>query len=564
MFLRRLLIIELLTIFLFSCGQKPRPVTFPVRGTNQALFGLSRDAAEGTLDFSKPKKLEYRFTPAGADASAGGPLSFEIEYLLTGEQRLILEADNQSWVLPQGAPQGNNFGAAFDGVFHYAVPISDSFPDHFSIIPADGEGESRAGKDSRLKIHSINFTGRWYGFYRSGDNIHASPYVSQRQEDSAWVIDPVAGSPSKLTALPVGFFPVLSADILPGKETVIEAGSRERDRERGRRFIFSPHSQQRLIVPAGMIAPNTWPLVLPRDRTDSFRLVYARISPLPAPIAADPGMILAWPAEHWRDRRYEVFRWDRFPSLLIFDTADYAVQDRMFKRLAFFVEKAGFRGRLASDEEIAEQHGWNAHDYRARDLARFFQAAREVNFPLLAEERELERVLLTAGIIKESGAGIQEGEGGIISISRESESYLRSLFMVHEGFHGLFFIDDDFRAFSRGRWQQFPAEAKRFLVSFFNFQHYDTADDYLLVNEFMAHILQQPASQAVHYFGKNLPSRIEDSWRKADLPAKDQASGSWPALAKTFAREAEAFSAYVGSRWGLAAGRVWLVTVRQL
>jgi hypothetical protein len=235
----------------------------------------------------------------------------------------------------------------------------------------------------------------------------------------------------------------------------------------------------------------------------------------------------------------------------------------MFKRLAFFVEKAGFRGRLASDEEIAELHGWNAHDYRAEDIARFFQAARKVNFPLLAEERELERILLTAGIIQESGAGIQEGNGGIISISRESESYLRTLFMVHEGFHGLFFIDEDFRAFSRGRWQQFPAEAKRFIVSFFNFQHYDTADDYLLVNEFMAHVLQQPASQAVHYFGKNLPSRIEDSWRKADLPAKDKASDSWPTLAKTFAREAEAFSAYVNSRWGLAAGRVHLVTVRE-
>jgi len=555
MFLRCFLIIELLlTIFLFSCGQKPRPVTFPVRGTNQALFGLSRDAAEGLMNLSRPKKLEYRFASAPLFPS-GGPSSLEIEYSLTGERRLILEAGTHAWVLPQGS----NFGAGFDSVFHYAVPISvsidDTFPDHFSITPADGEGENRAGKDSRLQIYSVNFTGRWYGFYRSDGNIYASPFVSQRPEDSAWVIDPAA-LPSEV--LPTNFFPVLSVDLPAGKETVIEAGSRER----GRRFTFSQHSQ-RIILPAGIIAPNTGPLVLPGDRLNSFRLVYAPISPFPAPIAADPGMILAWPQEHWRDRRYEVFRWDRFPSLLIFDTADYAVQDRMFKRLAFFVEKAGFRGRLASDEEIAEIHGWNAHDYRAEDLARFFQAARKVNFPLLAEERELERMLLAAGIIKESGAGIQEGDGGVISISRESESYLRTLFMTHEGFHGLFFIDEDFRAFSSGRWQQLSAEAKRFIVSFFNFQHYDTADNYLLVNEFMAHVLQQPVSQSVHYFGKNLPSRIEDGWRKADLPAKDKASDSWPTLAKAFAREAEAFSAYVGRRWGLAAGRVWLVTVRE-
>ncbi|MDR2717559.1 MAG: hypothetical protein LBB89_05790 [Treponema sp.] len=534
-----------MTIFIYSCGPKLRPVLFlPVRGTNPILFGLSREAAEGLMDFSRPKKLEYRFAAAPSFLT-DEPSSFEIEYSLTGEQRLVLETGTHSWVLPQMS----NFGdSVFDGVFHYAIPADDFFPEHFSIVPADDEGENRTGKGGHLQIHSINFTERWYGFYRVQNHIYASPFVSPRPEDSAWVIDPPPA------AMPDGFFPALSADLLPGKETVIDAG--------GRRFIFSPHSP-RLVIPAGIIAPNMGMLVLPGDRINSFRLVYAQIAPFPAPIAVDPGMVLAWPVEHWRDRRYEVFRWDRFPSLLIFDTADYAVQDRMLKRLAFFVEKAGFRGRLAPDEEITELHGWNAHDYRAEDLARFFQAARKENFPLLAEERELERILLNAGIIQESGAGIQAGEGGIISISRESESYLRSLFMAHEGFHGLFFIDEEFRVFSRGRWQQLPADARRFIVSYFNFQHYDTAEEYLLVNEFMAHLLQQPVSQAGRYFGQTLPSRIENGWRRADLPAKDTSSGSWPTLARAFTREADAFSAYVGSRWGLAAGRVHLVTVRQ-
>jgi hypothetical protein len=235
----------------------------------------------------------------------------------------------------------------------------------------------------------------------------------------------------------------------------------------------------------------------------------------------------------------------------------------MFKRLAFFVEKAGFRGRLVPDAEIAGLHGWNAHDYRAEDLARFFQKARETNFPLLAEEREVERLLMLAGIIKESNSGIQAGEGGIISISRESADYLRYRFMVHECFHGLFFIDEDFRTFTRDRWQKLPAEVKRFIVSFFGFQQYDTADEYLVINEFMAYILQQSVSQAGRYFGQTLPVQLEDSWRKAHLPAKDETSNSWPSLASTFTREAEAFSAYVNKRWGLAAGRVHLVTVKQ-
>jgi hypothetical protein len=135
--------------------------------------------------------------------------------------------------------------------------------------------------------------------------------------------------------------------------------------------------------------------------------------------------------------------------------------------------------------------------------------------------------------------------------------------MAHEGFHGLFFIDEYFRAFTRGRWQQLPVEAKRFIVSFFGFQQYDTADEYLMINEFMAHVLQQSVLQAGRYFGETLPALLENTWRKAHLPAKDEDSKSWPSLASAFTREAEAFSAYVNTRWGLAAGRVHLVTVRQ-
>ena len=68
-----------------------------------------------------------------------------------------------------------------------------------------------------------------------------------------------------------------------------------------------------------------------------------------SPIPADPADILSYRVESWRNSRYEVFSWDAFPEILIFDTANYAVQDRLFKRLAFFVEKTGFRGRLSTD-----------------------------------------------------------------------------------------------------------------------------------------------------------------------------------------------------------------------
>jgi hypothetical protein len=84
-------------------------------------------------------------------------------------------------------------------------------------------------------------------------------------------------------------------------------------------------------------------------------------------------------------------------------------------------------------------------------------------------------------------------------------------------------------------------------------QQYDLNDEYLMLKEFSAHILQQPASQAAHYFGVNLPSRIGGiQRRRTDLPA----------VAAIFTREVEVFSAYAERRWGLAAGRVHLVTIR--
>ena len=285
------------------------------------------------------------------------------------------------------------------------------------------------------------------------------------------------------------------------------------------------------------------------------------------PVSKNPGAVLSFPVASWRDARYEVFRWEAFPEILIFDTSSYAVQDRLFKRLAFFVEKAGFRGRLAPDAEIADLHGWNAHDYRCEDLAAFFEAARAANFPLLAEERELETILLSAGIIRRSSASqIIPGRGAIISISRESDKTDRTLrprFMTHEGFHGLYFIDEDFRNFSRRRWEAFPAAAKKFLLSFFDFQAYDTKDPSLVVNEFMAHVLQQPVSQIAWYFGEYQPNRMiaTSPWRRSSLPEKEETSADgrpyWPEIAAAFTAEAQAFSNYVSQRWGLAAGRVW-------
>jgi len=278
---------------------------------------------------------------------------------------------------------------------------------------------------------------------------------------------------------------------------------------------------------------------------------------VPEPIDTCPRYVLAWPQDLWRDPRYEVFRWYRFPSVLIFDTADYGVQDRMLKRLAFYVEKRGWRGRLAYDEEIADLHGWNAHDYSARDLARFFQSARAVAFPLTREELELEQILLDEGIIWETLYGLEGGDGGILSLSREASEFLRFLFMAHEGFHGLFYVDEDFRAFTAKRWAAFPEDGRRMFLTFLYDNEYDVSVESIVLKEFASFLLQQPLSQAPAYFGRRMPYRISNQgWHAENRHLRD-GTGFFRRFAAIFTAEAGVFCAYVGYRWGFAAGRVW-------
>jgi hypothetical protein len=562
----RFLFFPLLPVFFLSCPRR-EPVSFPADGS---LYGLGRNAVAGTLDISKSGTVfEYRFDPP----LGVGPLAaLEFEYLgvsgggdaelaeeLKSRLQLVVRVSGSAWVLPWDSSflpvQGGDPGPG--APLHYAVPLAEGYLEGFSIT-AEGEEAERRLRDSplSLRLRGLRIVPRWYGFFRdSAGVLFATPFVYALEEGRFGIDPPPAfrfGGADLSVKSGAGEDANQAADT--GGIRVEAAGFRVRSlaRETG------------LRIPSGFFPADPYPILVDAPGLELLRLSPEEDRPFPLPVALDPGLVLSYPRNSWRNRNYEVFSWESFPSILIFDTADYAVQDRLFKRLAFFAEKAGYRGRLAGDGEIANQHGWNAHDYRAGDLARFFELARIQDFPLLAEERELEGILLDRGIIRREDGEIRAGEGGLISISRESPDYLRSLFMVHEAYHGLFFIDQDFRDFSRSRWDSFHRTAKRFILSYFDYQHYDIKDQYLVVNEFMAHLLQQPVSRAGAYFGETLAGRIDASpWRRTVLPEKDEAAGSWPELARAFRAEAEAFSAYAGQRWGLSAGRVWRFTVNR-
>lgn len=251
-------------------------------------------------------------------------------------------------------------------------------------------------------------------------------------------------------------------------------------------------------------------------------------------------------------RGYALYRWDALPQTLIFDFEDYGVQDSYLKRLAFFVEKPGFRGRLARDEEIRSLHGWNAHDYSAAKLADFFEKARVEGFALNADELELLGVLKRYGIVREGSDGsLAEGEGALIAVSRESSRQLRRLFIDHETTHAIYFQDPDYRKLADRLWSALDADALFFWKRHFAWRTYDTADRDLCVNELQAYCVQQPVSSASAYYSEVL-KRLSEAYPD-DAARFDE---DREAILASVEATARVLDGYLHERWGLRAGRL--------
>ena len=272
-------------------------------------------------------------------------------------------------------------------------------------------------------------------------------------------------------------------------------------------------------------------------------------------LPADPGTILRLRQEFWRRPEFELYAWNGVPGataapILVFDTADYAIQSRMFRRLAFFVEKRGFRGRLLSDRELGGRRGYNAHDYAAADLARFFSLAQESGLTLTAEELSLRAVAQTHGIIAPNpDGGWRAGAGAILSISRSSGTALRRLLLRHELMHGIYFTEPEYRAAVWALWQELTADEQMFWRLLLAAINYDVDYPDLVVNEFQGYLLQQDADRVAGFlnlWGGRLRARHE---QHADtIAAVTGASGRWRELHR---RLADALVATTGVRGDL-------------
>jgi hypothetical protein len=555
-----------------SCAAE-KPAAIPFSGFGETTLLTLTPAVELRLS-EKPETLRFRFDPPVTIADG---LSLEAEYSFQpadGAQaslsryRIAAEIGGDLWELPPGAdflPGGGEADNPDAGLV-YAVPLNPGVLSQFSIraIPDTDASSVKTAAPGVWTLRSLKLVPRWYGFDLSPKDggrplLKFTPFLAL-EDGASLIISPSAE---------YNFNDAPEITLAGVKGSALISAGRKRLEYRPPGGSLAARNE--LLIPQGALPGGIFPVTLSAADRDavlsltSFVTASGPRRPFPAPIPADPGLILSYPVENWRSPAYEVFRWPAFPEILIIDAADYAVQARLFKRLAFFVEKRGYRGRLVPNRELEGLHGWNAHDYRAGDLARFFEAARLSAFPLLDEERALCSLLLENGVIhREPDGALVPGAGAVLSISRESSDYLRGRFMIHECFHGLFFIDGDFRDFSAARWENLLPEARRFFISCLDSMSYDTADPYLTVNEFMSYCLQQPVAEAPHYFGEYLPGQIAaNPLRRAALPADERRTPDgrrlWPVLARAFTQEAEAFSAYASRRWGFSAGMIYSV-----
>lgn len=287
-------------------------------------------------------------------------------------------------------------------------------------------------------------------------------------------------------------------------------------------FINNVSSANRLVLPLGGIK-NPFSMAAFTSNKMCVSSLYMKVSPSaykkarfiaeqglrPAsgevliPVSADPGFILDYDQSKWRTSDYEIFEWDRFSRILFFDTKNYEVQDRFFTRLAYFVEKAGYKGTLLTNEQLKGMHGYNAHDYSAESMAKFFNKALDLNFRLNTEEELLKKILIVNGFFELEGDYVRANDGGLVSISRETPDWSRKNLLAHEGWHTIFFRDQEFRNFVAAVYGTIDYDSRQFLIDYFRSQPslgYDTSDEYLMHNEFMAYIMQQPISEVSKYF----------------------------------------------------------------
>lgn len=244
-----------------------------------------------------------------------------------------------------------------------------------------------------------------------------------------------------------------------------------------------------------------------------------------------------------------VFRWSAHPYAVVFLFSSHEVQDEYLKRITLFVEKKGTRGELLSGARLASRSGWGANDYKADDLATFFETARTQGVELNARELELKRMLMGFGILAAQNeaasiesVSVRAGEGVIGTVSRAYGAGVQEVLLGHELMHAWFFEDENMREAVRRAWDETSPELRARWRGFLEGMGYDDGFEYLAQNEFFAYLEQRPIETLTTYvpawFGRSVPPA-----RAAELTDEMIAA-------------ARAIEAYIRAAYNAQSGRV--------
>lgn len=212
-------------------------------------------------------------------------------------------------------------------------------------------------------------------------------------------------------------------------------------------------------------------------------------------------------------------------AVLVIQFPNLWAQGRALNRAAALIEKggarrdqvltdAGLRAALAAagDNEASYFLG---HDYRADDLARFFNLAQVQQVALNADELRLRQLLLDAGLLHAASPGQFSGQIGgqfsgqpdraLISFSAEQaddpgtpqdegmDGQRRESVLRHELSHGRYFTDARYRDHCRHFWTGLLSETERQAWRRYLDQlGYDPANEDLMVNETQALLMHTP------------------------------------------------------------------------
>jgi hypothetical protein len=221
-------------------------------------------------------------------------------------------------------------------------------------------------------------------------------------------------------------------------------------------------------------------------------------APAPGPSAALPAIAVATEADilAWRGSTTALFRFAANPRVLVLVFPNLHAQADMLLRVAALVEVRDMpRDRVLDGAALATairarggepDRFYYGHDYRAADLARFFNLAARAAVPLAPDEETLHAL---AG---EQGWLAPGARGALLSIPMEDvagDPAGRAVILRHELSHGEYFTDPDYAAFARLFWATALTEGERERFrAFLARQEYDVSDEDLMINETQAYL----------------------------------------------------------------------------